>query len=394
MNAKKQKKDKLPFTVERRGKTYVRRSYVDPKTGKTKFKELELAEKTKDGVEETRVALKKLIENKLIEDASESEFLTVADLIANFLAIKKRTVGPRTYKNYASINSNHITPHLGKINVHELTRDHIQSFIKILDEKGISAKLFESVKFLKSALTHAALAGTISQNPCVHLEMPKKRKKDISVFTAAEARRFVAACKEFDYGLMFEFGLFTGMRPEEYLALRWKDVDLENAKIYVRRAIVYYTDAGAFSFQPLKTPSARRSIDLSEDLTSRLTELKAHIKARQQYLNELPKRKKPKTKYEDFDLVFQTAFGRPVMYSNFLTMFRKVIEKAELKDLGFAPYSLRHSCATLLLSAGENAKVIQERLGHASVTITLETYAHYVPNQQKKASQTIENLLY
>ena len=87
--------------------------------------------------------------------------------------------------------------------------------------------------------------------------------------------------------------------------------------------------------------------------------------------------------YEKHDLVFASEVGKPLHYRNLTQRhYEKILERAELKDAGFVLYSLRHSCATLLLSAGENPKIIAERLGHTRVKMTLDTYSHVLPDMQ------------
>ena len=84
--------------------------------------------------------------------------------------------------------------------------------------------------------------------------------------------------------------------------------------------------------------------------------------------------------------------GTPFHHSNLTKSYKRILQTAELS--GFRMYDLRHSCATLLLSSGENAKIIQERLGHASVVLTLDTYSHVLPEMQKQASEKLEKMLF
>lgn len=94
-------------------------------------------------------------------------------------------------------------------------------------------------------------------------------------------------------------------------------------------------------------------------------------------------------------MVFANELGKPLNYRSLtLRHFDKILEKAKLKDEGFVLYSLRHSCATLLLAAGENPKVVAERLGHASVKMTLDTYSHVLQDMQEAATDKLEVMLY
>ena len=99
--------------------------------------------------------------------------------------------------------------------------------------------------------------------------------------------------------------------------------------------------------------------------------------------------------YECRDLVFASEVGKPLHYRNLTQRhFEKILERAGMKEAGFVLYSLRHSCATLLLSAGENPKIVAERLGHTSVKMTLDTYSHVLPDMQQAATDKLETMLY
>lgn len=99
--------------------------------------------------------------------------------------------------------------------------------------------------------------------------------------------------------------------------------------------------------------------------------------------------------YENYNLVFANELGRPLNARNlYQRNFQSILKKTELDKEGFVLYSLRHSCATLLLSAGENPKVVAERLGHSSVKITLDTYSHVLPSMQQSATDKLETMLY
>jgi integrase len=107
-----------------------------------------------------------------------------------------------------------------------------------------------------------------------------------------------------------------------------------------------------------------------------------------------PPRLEAGEKYTNRDLVFATPKGDPVHERNLVNRhFKKILERAEL-PASLRLYDLRHSCATLLLAQGEHPKIISERLGHASVTLTLDTYSHVLPTMQEKATEKLEETLF
>ena len=184
---------------------------------------------------------------------------------------------------------------------------------------------------------------------------------------------------------MFEFALMTGMRLEEYLTLRWSDIDFAGETVKVQRALVW-SKGGGFKFGEPKTKKSRRSIPLPKSM---LGKLKTHRKKQLEYRFKLG------GAYHNLDLVFASEVGNPLHYRNLTQRhYEKILENARLKEDGFVLYSLRHSCATLLLLAGVNPKIVAERLGHTSVKMTLDTYSHVLSDMQKGASEKLDALLF
>ncbi len=99
------------------------------------------------------------------------------------------------------------------------------------------------------------------------------------------------------------------------------------------------------------------------------------------------------TYYKDYDLVFASETGTPLQRKNLIDRhFKPLLKKAELPNIRL--YDLRHTTATLLLSAGENPKVVSERLGHASIVLTLDTYSHVLPTMQEAATEKLEKMMF
>ena len=175
------------------------------------------------------------------------------------------------------------------------------------------------------------------------------------------------------------------MRPEEYLGLQWKDVELEKGTVTVQRTLVWRRKGGGWYFSEPKTARSRRTIPLPVSLVQRMREHRR---------KQAEQRLKASPKYHNNDLVFATAEGSPLMPRNLLSRhFKPTLKRAELPN-SIRLYDLRHSCATLLLAAGENPKVVSERLGHAGITMTLDVYSHVLPSMQQAAAERLERLLF
>jgi integrase len=140
-----------------------------------------------------------------------------------------------------------------------------------------------------------------------------------------------------------------------------------------------------FRFIEPKTPRSRRSITISQ---ANLNHLREHRRQQAEV------RLKAGADWQPFDLVFSTREGKPLQARNIMRRHLKpILKRAELPET-LSLYSLRHSCATLLLSAGVNPKIVSERLGHASIVLTLDTYSHVLPDMQQTAADKLEKILF
>jgi integrase len=165
--------------------------------------------------------------------------------------------------------------------------------------------------------------------------------------------------------------------------LQWKDVDFENKVLSVMRVAIK-RKGGGFYFAEPKTSRSRRSIPISNSVVDAL---KKHRR------KQLEERLKLGEVYQNFDLVFASELGTPLDRKNFNDRhFQPLLKKAELQPIRL--YDLRHTTATLLLSAGENPKVVSERLGHASIVLTLDTYSHVLPTMQQGATDKLEKMMF
>lgn len=150
-----------------------------------------------------------------------------------------------------------------------------------------------------------------------------------------------------------------------------------------RRAIIEKR-GGGFYFSDVKTASSVRSINISSAIVDAL---KTHRR------NQSEEKMKPGAAYQNLDLVFASELGTPLMRRNLINRyFKLLLKKPELEDIRL--YDLRHTTASLLLAANEHRKVVQERLGHLSVVILLDTYSHVSPTVQKAATEKLERMLY
>jgi integrase len=191
----------------------------------------------------------------------------------------------------------------------------------------------------------------------------------MQALTQEEATRFLDATRGRPWHTLFALLLSTGLRPSEAIALRWTDLDLANDRLTVRRKATRVE--GKWIFEAPKTSKSRRTIDLPHGTTRLLSE---HL--------------------HDGDLVFTNGRGDPpALRSITRHQFKPALERAGLSG-SFRLYDLRHTHATLLLVAGIHPKIVSERLGHSTITITMDTYSHVLPGMQRESASKIGEMLF
>lgn len=174
----------------------------------------------------------------------------------------------------------------------------------------------------------------------------------------------------------------TGMRRGEVLGLRWQDVDLDHGRVSVSQTLVVVSGYDVQYSEP-KTAKGRRSIALDENTREALKEWRERQSVERALWGDA---------YTDADLVFARENGTPLHPDLFSDAFWRHVAEAKLPRIRF--HDLRHTHATLALAAGVHPKVVSERLGHASVVITLDTYSHAIPAMQETAAELVASLVF
>lgn len=154
----------------------------------------------------------------------------------------------------------------------------------------------------------------------------------------------------------------------------------------MQRSLIWRSyQSGDWYFGEPKTPRSRRRIPLPASVVRALVEHRRR---------QAEERLKAGAEYRNLDLVFATGEGQPLIRLNVIHKhFKPILKRAKLSET-LRLYDLRHTCATLLLAANENPKVVSERLGHASITLTLDVYSHVLPDMQQGASEKLESILF
>ena len=342
---------------------------------KQRFKNTPREKNTK--AEARRVARQILNEYEAGTYVEPSELVLSTYLESWLSDVARHRVADRTYDRYRIIVRHHLVPALGQVKLDALRPDQVQHFYGRLSDQGLAPSTVQKVHaVLHSALKHAVRMRLLVRNPSDDLSLPKIRRPEIRALTDKEIARLLATAKDTSVAVPLLCLLTIGVRRGELLGLRWSDVELEAGVLSVRRSLEE-SSSGAVLKEP-KTAKGSRTIALPEVTIEALRE---HRKAQ----CELRVRVGPA--YNSGELVFPGADGEPWWPSNFGRACRRVMKKAKL-DCRL--HDLRHTHATMLLRQGVHPKVVQERLGHANIGITLDIYSHVAPHMQEEAAAKID----
>ncbi|MFC1902942.1 tyrosine-type recombinase/integrase [Chloroflexota bacterium] len=296
---------------------------------------------------------------------------------------------PRTQESYRSIIECHLTPGLGAIRLVELLPKHIQSYYakalsqgRVDGNGGLSARsVVYHHRILSKALDYAVRMGMVARNVATVIDPPRVARVKMATLNTDEVVRFLDAAKETLFYVFFATLLYTGLRRGELLALRWRNLELDKASLIVVET-AYKLGSGEYVIKEPKTAHSRRTVSLSPALVALLREYRAdHELLRIQLGIGLA----------DNDFVFIRHDGSPINPNAVTHAFQRVIKKAGLKHVRL--HDLRHTHATLMLKAGEHPKIVSERLGHASIGITMDTYSHVLPGMQEAAAERFDKVM-
>lgn len=297
----------------------------------------------------------------------------------------RRSVRASTFDSYAHLTRKHIIPELGRFRLARLTPAHVQALYTEKLEAGLSPRYVQYMHaVLHRALKQAVRWGLVARNVTEAVDRPRAERKEMRVLTPEQADALLEATRADRLAALYVLAITTGMRQGELFGLTWGAIDLEAGRLQVTRQLQYLRGGKGPELLAPKTKAARRSLELPQ---LALEALREHRR------RQLEERLALGPVWQDeWDLVFTTEVGTPLHPSNVARRsFRPLLVRAGLPRIRF--HDLRHTAATLLLAGGEHPKVVQERLGHSSIALTLDTYSHVLPVADEQAAHTLARVI-
>lgn len=292
-------------------------------------------------------------------------------------------LSPETAQVYEIIATRHLMPAIGKVSIQQLTPERIQAYYadKLANGRrdgqgGLSPRTVRHHHRLLHVVLGSAVKWRILQrNPADLVDPPKYRQKEMQTFDQNGLGVFLESINGTEYYPLFYTLLFTGARRAEVLALRWQDIDLDFGQVSINRSLHHLNDR-SFVFQQPKTEKSRRLVALPPS---------ASIVLRRHRDNQRAQRLMTNRPVTESDLVFAHWDGTPLLPHSITQAWSRLAKKAGYAHIRL--HDARHSHASLMLAQGVHPKIVSERLGHSSVSMTLDVYSHILPGLQEAAAR-------
>ena len=263
----------------------------------------------------------------------------------------------------------------------DLQPRHIQSLYSKKLESGTGPRTVQLIhSVLRRAFNQALRSGMIGKNPVLAVIRPKVKRKEMKILSDSQVRTLLSFVKGDRFEVLFWLAVTTGLREGELLGLKWSDVDWINRRLRIQRQLQRLHRG--LQFNEPKSAAGRRVIALGETTIEKL---------RKHQDFQAGERKAAGESWIENDMIFPSSTGTPMDPSNLYHSFKRLLKEAGLPDMRF--HDLRHTAATLMLQQGVNPKVVQERLGHSDIVLTLGTYSHVLPVMQDEAAEKMDELL-
>ena len=285
----------------------------------------------------------------------------------------------RTHDSYETIVRAHVVPALGGTPLKDLQPRAIQRFYAEACQTLSNQTVLHIHRVLSQALKWAVRQDYIGRNPADLVDAPSARSRTMRTLSASEVSLLLEYAHDSYYYPAIYAAISTGLRRNELLGLRWRDVDLDRLTISVSQTL--FKGDGQVEFKEPKTKYSRRRVAMTPKLAHFMERYRAEREALYIVLG---------ARLTLDDLVFANHDGRPIDPSVLSHNFARIARRA---GLSVRFHDLRHSYASLMLAAGVHPKIVSEALGHSTVAITLDIYSHVTPGLQEAAAKQLDAVL-
>jgi integrase len=302
----------------------------------------------------------------------ENDQVTLSAFLDQYMVSAANNLRPKTVDSYNYLIKNHIVPNLGKIRLSQLRPDHLQAFYNQKINEGLSKRTVQYMHaVLHKALEQAMRFGLVIRNVSDLVDPPAPKKTTPVIFTVEQTKKFLELVRGHRWEMIYLIAIGGGLREGEILALSPTDISIERKVVYVTKALQYLPKRGLVLTEP-KTESGKRMIPLPAFVLVPLEIYLDSLKDNQKFL-------------------FETGNSTPISPRNLLRHYHSVLKQMGLPIMPF--HNLRHLSASLALLAGVNPKTVQSRLGHSTISLTLNTYSHLLPGVEEEAAEKMNKIL-
>jgi integrase len=318
------------------------------------------------------------IQNELADDKFiDPSSVTFESFLEKWKKRKRNQIEESTYIRYERLCRLHILPAIGKMKLQKIDTLTVQNLIDYLASEHHFAKksCLLVTTILKDVFRRAIIEGLVKVNPVQEIDLPKTSNVEMIIWDQEDVDLFLSLRNERNiskYYTAILMALLTGMRKGEILGLAWDSIDFENNIIFISQ--ILESDGSKLS---KRTKSKKfRQVLIPDLLKHELIRYKKFQK------NDSPT--------NPDNLVFCTRRGKRVIPNTLNDVLDSFCTKYNLPRMKF--HDLRHTHATMLIKENVNIKVIQERLGHSSPSITLNIYSHYLPSMQQSVTEKMNKM--
>jgi len=313
-----------------------------------------------------------------------SDRLTVEQLSQQYLESLHSTVKSSTHRRYEQLLRKHVLPFIGPTQVKKLQPGQLEALYGEVVRKGLSPQTAVHVhRVVHAMLARATRWQLIGRNVASLVKPPRVKYREMRALTPKEVKQLFDAASDTRLEALWRLAIGTGMRLGELLALKWQRIDLDRRTLRVEATLENDPERGLINSEP-KTAGSRRTIHLTNSLTKALETHRARQNRERMKLGHA---------WADGDYVFSSTFGTPLNMQNLgrrdfknLRVSAGIVGHVRMQDL-------RHTAISLALSEGVAPTDVANMAGHSSVAVTLQRYAHALPEAPRRAADAIERLV-